>query len=106
MLIAVFLQLRVISHTCLVVVLPTTQLLTVTFLSSIEFSRNISIGGDERDRTADPLLARQVLSQLSYAPIICWLPIGNLCSRVFASDKHSLTVFHVRPVISAYALVS
>ena len=26
-------------------------------------------GGDERDRTADPLLARQVLSQLSYAPI-------------------------------------
>jgi hypothetical protein len=25
-------------------------------------------GGDERDRTADPLLARQVLSQLSYAP--------------------------------------
>jgi hypothetical protein len=24
--------------------------------------------GDERDRTADPLLARQVLSQLSYAP--------------------------------------
>ena len=26
-------------------------------------------GGDERDRTADPLLARQVLSQLSYIPI-------------------------------------
>jgi hypothetical protein len=26
------------------------------------------IHGDERDRTADPLLARQVLSQLSYAP--------------------------------------
>ena len=25
-------------------------------------------GGDERDRTADPLLAKQVLSQLSYAP--------------------------------------
>ena len=25
-------------------------------------------GGDERNRTADPLLARQVLSQLSYAP--------------------------------------
>ena len=27
------------------------------------------IGGDERNRTADPLLARQVLSQLSYTPI-------------------------------------
>ena len=26
-------------------------------------------GGDERNRTADPLLARQVLSQLSYTPI-------------------------------------
>ena len=26
-------------------------------------------GGDERIRTADPLLARQVLSQLSYTPI-------------------------------------
>ena len=26
------------------------------------------IGGDERDRTDDPLLAKQVLSQLSYTP--------------------------------------
>ena len=26
--------------------------------------------GDERVRTADPLLARQVLSQLSYAPVL------------------------------------
>ena len=25
-------------------------------------------GGDKRDRTADPLLARQVLYQLSYTP--------------------------------------
>ena len=28
-----------------------------------------STGGDKRDRTADPLLAKQVLSQLSYTPI-------------------------------------
>ena len=28
------------------------------------------LGGDERNRTADPLLARQVLSQLSYTPIL------------------------------------
>ena len=27
-----------------------------------------AIGGAERDRTADPLLAKQVLSQLSYSP--------------------------------------
>ncbi len=28
------------------------------------------IGGDERDRTADLLLARQALSQLSYTPTL------------------------------------
>ena len=28
-----------------------------------------SSGGAERDRTADPLLAKQVLSQLSYSPV-------------------------------------
>jgi hypothetical protein len=27
------------------------------------------VGGDERDRTVDPLRARQVLSQLSYTPM-------------------------------------
>ena len=27
-------------------------------------------GGDEENRTPDPLLARQVLSQLSYTPIV------------------------------------
>ena len=27
------------------------------------------IGGGKRDRTVDPLLAKQVLSQLSYAPV-------------------------------------
>ena len=27
------------------------------------------LGGAERDRTADPLLAKQVLSQLSYTPV-------------------------------------
>ena len=32
-------------------------------------SLDVSIhGGDKRDRTADPLLAKQVLSQLSYTP--------------------------------------
>jgi hypothetical protein len=27
------------------------------------------VGGDNRDRTDDPLLAKQVLSQLSYTPV-------------------------------------
>ena len=31
-------------------------------------------GGDKRNRTADPLLARQVLSQLSYTPVF---PLGT-----------------------------
>ena len=31
-------------------------------------------GGDEQNRTVDPLLARQVLSQLSYTPIFIGLP--------------------------------
>ena len=33
-----------------------------------------AFGGDKRDRTADPLLAKQVLSQLSYTPVvIAWV---------------------------------
>ena len=35
-------------------------------------------GGDEQNRTVDPLLARQVLSQLSYTPIFT----GSFLSRV------------------------
>ena len=30
---------------------------------------SLAFGGDERDRTDDPLLAKQVLSQLSYTPV-------------------------------------
>ena len=39
-------------------------------------------GGDERVRTDDPLLAKQVLSQLSYTPMsfICRLPLRALLS--------------------------
>ena len=48
------------------------------FFSVIQFSNNngeiIKIsGGDEESRTPDPLLARQVLSQLSYTPILTWV---------------------------------
>ena len=31
----------------------------------------LAFGGDKRDRTVDPLLAKQVLSQLSYTPAEC-----------------------------------
>ena len=30
------------------------------------------VGGADRDRTGDPLLAKQVLSQLSYSPLYEW----------------------------------
>ena len=45
--------------------------LELTFRFTIENCN----GGDERDRTADPLLARQVLSQLSYTPM--WELMNN-----------------------------
>ena len=37
--------------------------------NSIPYKYEILNGGDEENRTPDPLLARQVLSQLSYAPM-------------------------------------
>ena len=39
-------------------------------------------GGDEENRTPDPLLARQVLSQLSYTPILLVLVFSFACSAV------------------------
>ena len=44
------------------------QLSYKPILKSFDFS------GDEEIRTLDPLLARQVLSQLSYTPIGIWQP--------------------------------
>jgi hypothetical protein len=38
------------------------------YANEIYFFPERIIGGGEQDRTADPLLAKQVLSQLSYAP--------------------------------------
>ena len=43
-------------------------LIAVKFYGFIRFLPTPN-GGDEEDRTPDPLRARQVLSQLSYTPI-------------------------------------
>ena len=40
-------------------------------------------GGSKRTRTADPLLVRQVLYQLSYAPGTSSAPVGGLSSLGF-----------------------
>ncbi len=37
-------------------------------IGAVRCHRQRHTGGDDRDRTDDPLLAKQVLSQLSYAP--------------------------------------
>ena len=47
----------------------------LSFLLLYSFQRTVSrlvcrVGGDEENRTPDPLLARQVLSQLSYTPMV------------------------------------
>ncbi len=36
------------------------------------------IGGADRDRTGDPLLAKQVLSQLSYSPVVNMVGLGRV----------------------------
>src|SRR5690606_8702769 len=41
-------------------------------------------GGADRDRTGDPLLAKQVLSQLSYSPLSC------LAIRMAALRRHAV----------------
>ena len=46
---------------------PTSRLSGVR---SNHLSYEPSFGGDERVRTDDPLLAKQVLSQLSYTPVL------------------------------------
>ena len=38
-------------------------------------------GGAKRDRTADPLRARQVLSQLSYSPILLVMLFSRFLNR-------------------------
>ena len=45
-----------------------------------------SLGGDKRDRTADPLLAKQVLSQLSYTPVY----LGSCCASLLGTSLSCL----------------
>ena len=53
----------------------------------------LPVGGDEENRTPDPLLARQVLSQLSYAPM-CLLSFPPFRCVIFRSSiKVSMVCF-------------
>ena len=56
------------------------------------------LGGDEENRTPDPLLARQVLSQLSYTPISKYFYLvgkSNFSAKTYF--KAFLTSFHLLP---------
>ena len=59
-----------------------------------------SLGGDKRDRTVDPLLAKQVLSQLSYTPIFSSLKI---LFRAFKIKQHfSISVIPTLDLVNSY----
>ena len=63
---------------------------------SLTVLRQISNGGDERTRTADPLVANEVLSQLSYIPIFMYENGGERGIRTPGALAHS-TVFETAP---------
>ena len=75
-----------------------------TFLYSLP----VSNGGDERNRTADPLLARQVLSQLSYTPIVYRvLPSYALFEDSFLPEeilkiKQCISIARLRILLAAF----
>lgn len=54
--------------------------------------RTTNLGGAERDRTADPLVANQVLSQLSYSP---WRPVDSSLTRSGAGTPEVTEMAHV-----------
>ena len=47
----------------------------------------LSTSGDERTRTADPLLAKQVLYQLSYVPLFTFGTLSHDLAHGFFSPK-------------------
>ena len=56
-----------------------------------------SLGGDEGNRTPDPLLAKQVLSQLSYTPIfsgLAFLLLSTYLLGTFKIEQCNYECFH------------
>ena len=60
------------------------------------------LGGDERDRTDDPLLAKQVLSQLSYTPIRGVIHFYKWSLKIKQHQTKSINYY--RPIRSASIL--
>ena len=59
----------------------------------------IENGGAERDRTADPLLAKQVLSQLSYSPYISGLRGKPLRPLALLTCNRARSAIHPCPIL-------
>ena len=53
------------------------------------------VGGRDRDRTGDPLLAKQVLSQLSYTPTV----VTFFDSKAFVAGRKLLNVTLYPPLV-------
>ena len=76
-----------------------------------QYLLNIAYGGDERDRTDDPLLAKQVLSQLSYTPIngskLCGVLLTPRTSKIKQRllIRPSVTYFHTLTLKSQYFFI-
>ena len=61
-------------------------------------SRREIIGGGERDRTDDPLLAKQVLSQLSYTPMCVLVGLVGVEPTTPALSRRCSNQLSYRPV--------
>ena len=73
-----------------------------TFNVFAQFSRYG--GGDKRDRTADPLLAKQVLSQLSYTPASKSLSLASKTSGKLSALARAFFPFPQKPLRFAHPL--
>ena len=63
-----------------------------------------AFGGDKRDRTADPLLAKQVLSQLSYTPASKSLSLASKTSGKLSALARAFFPFPQKPLRFAHPL--
>ena len=62
-------------------------------MTTVSAAKDLSLRGDEGIRTPDPLLARQVLSQLSYAPERCGSRLlSHTVSSIVPSAAYGLTI--------------
>ena len=69
---------------------PPTSRLSGVRSNHLSYAPNV--GGDEEDRTPDPLLAKQVLSQLSYTPDFLVKVLFTASSKLNNASRFRLLV--------------